>query len=136
MEINEYNAGIIAEFRSAGGRVGGTYEGVPVLLLHTVGRTTGQPRVNPLMYRPHGEEFVVFASFAGSPEDPQWYRNLMADGRAAVEVGTETIKVTARRVQGAERARLWEAHIAEYPRFAEYQERAGREIPVVVLTPL
>ncbi|HEV7865014.1 MAG TPA: nitroreductase family deazaflavin-dependent oxidoreductase [Acidimicrobiia bacterium] len=136
MDLDEFNTGIITEFREKDGQVGGPYEGVPMLLLHTVGRNSGRPRVNPLVYRPHGDGFVVFATFAGSPEDPQWYRNLMADRRATVEIGTDTIKVTARLADGDERRRLWDAQVADHPRFADYQERAQRQIPVVVLTPL
>ena len=136
MDLDEFNAGIITEFREKDGQVGGPYEGVPMLLLHTVGRKSGRPRVNPLVYRPHGDGFAVFGTFAGSPEDPQWYRNLMADRRATAEIGTDTIKVTARLADGDERRQLWDAQVADHPRFADYQERARRQIPVVVLTPL
>jgi deazaflavin-dependent oxidoreductase (nitroreductase family) len=135
MDISEFNSAVVAEFRDNRGQVGGRYEGVPILLLHTAGRRTGSPRVNPLVYRPHKGAYVVFATYAGSPIEPEWCRNLLAAPKAMVEIGSESVDVTARVAEGDERSALWAAQVADYPRFAEYEQRAGREIPVVVLTP-
>jgi len=132
-ELNNWNAQIIEEFRANGGRVGGRFEGRPMLLLHTVGAKSGEPRVNPMVYQPDGDKLVVFASFAGGPKNPAWYHNLVAGGPASVEVGTETFPVTARVTEGAERDRYWSKQKQDIPTFAEYEAKTTREIPVVVL---
>ncbi|HZQ78017.1 MAG TPA: nitroreductase family deazaflavin-dependent oxidoreductase [Acidimicrobiia bacterium] len=131
--MNNWNAQIIEEFRANGGRVGGRFEGRPMLLLHTVGAKSGEPRVNPMVYQPDGDKLVVFASFAGGPKNPAWYHNLVAGGPASVEVGTETFPVTARVTEGAERDRYWSKQKQDIPTFAEYEAKTTREIPVVVL---
>ena len=92
---NDWNRGVIEEFRNYGGKVGGGFEGAPLLLLHTVGAKSGQPRVNPVMYLPDGDRWIVFASKAGAPTSPDWYHNLVANPEVSIEVGTDTIPVTA-----------------------------------------
>ncbi len=124
---------VIEQFRANEGRVGGPLEGVPVLLLHHRGRTTGATYVTPLVYQPHGSSWVVFASNYGSPVDPEWYRNLVAAPEATVEVGTVSVPVVARRAVGDERAMLWRRQKERLPHFAEYERLTSREIPVVVL---
>jgi deazaflavin-dependent oxidoreductase (nitroreductase family) len=133
--INEFNKGIIEEFRANGGKVGGQYAGAPMLLLHTTGAKSGQPRVNPVVYLADGDNLVVFASKAGAPTNPDWYHNLLANPQASVEVGERTLDVVAHVAEGETRERLWSRQVATFPRFLEYQEKAGREIPVVVLVP-
>jgi deazaflavin-dependent oxidoreductase (nitroreductase family) len=133
--INEFNKGIIEEFRANGGKVGGQYAGAPMLLLHTTGAKSGQPRVNPVVYLADGDNLVVFASKAGAPTNPDWYHNLLANPQASVEVGERTLDVVAHVAEGETRERLWSRQVATFPRFVEYQEKAGREIPVVVLVP-
>ncbi|HEX6934378.1 MAG TPA: nitroreductase family deazaflavin-dependent oxidoreductase [Streptosporangiaceae bacterium] len=130
-----WNSEIIEEFRANGGKVGGQFEGAPLLLLHTTGARTGQVRVNPVMYRPDGDRLVVFASKAGADSNPDWFHNLRAHPRVTVEVGTETRDVVARVADDAERARLWEAQKSEWPGFAGYEQRTERQIPVVILEP-
>jgi deazaflavin-dependent oxidoreductase (nitroreductase family) len=135
--VSDWNRRIIEEFRSTGGQVGGRFEGAPMVLLHTRGRRTGAERVNPLVYRDLGGGSVaVFASKAGAPTHPDWYRNLVDEPSVTVEIGTETVPMTARVAAGDERSAIWEAQKRDMPGFAEYERSAGdREIPVVVLTP-
>ena len=96
-EANDWNKKIIEEFRANGGKVGGQFEGAPLLLLHTTGAKTGQARVNPVMYQADGDDYVVFASKAGAPTNPDWYHNLLANPRASIEVGDQTLNVVAQR---------------------------------------
>ncbi len=132
----DWNSGIIEEFRANAGKVGGPFEGAPLLLLHTKGAKTGAERVNPMMYRPEGDALVVFASKAGAPTNPDWYHNLLANPKVSVEVGTETRDVVARVAQGEERERIWTAHKEAAPGFAEYEKKTTRQIPVVILDPV
>jgi deazaflavin-dependent oxidoreductase (nitroreductase family) len=129
----DYNAGIIDEFRATGGHPGGPWEGATLLLLHSTGAKSGLERVNPVMYRADGDRFVVFASKAGAPENPDWFHNLRAHPRATVEVGSDTVEVEAHEAGGEERERLWEAQKADWPGFAGYEEKTDRQIPVVIL---
>ena len=131
---NEWNRGVIEEFRNNGGKVGGGFEGAPLLLLHTVGAKSGQPRVNPVMYLPDGERRIVFASKAGAPTSPDWFHNLVANPEVSIEVGTDTIDVKASVVQDDERDQLYSRQAALYPQFAEYERSTTRRIPVVILT--
>jgi deazaflavin-dependent oxidoreductase (nitroreductase family) len=131
----DWNQQIISEFRTNAGRVGGRFEGRPLLLLHSTGAKSGQVRVNPVMYQQVGESFAVFATKAGAPTNPDWYHNLVANPRATIEVGTETIEVSARVARGQEREQIWTRQQQRYPNFADYeQQTAGaREIPVIIL---
>ena len=132
---DDFNARIIEEFRANEGRVGGPFEGGTLLLLHHVGARTGTPRVNPLMYNRDGDRYVVFASKAGAPTNPDWYHNLKANPNTSIEVGTDTVDVVASEPTGNERDRLYNAQAELRPQFAEYQSKTDRVIPVVVLTP-
>src|SRR5436190_24354312 len=102
------NQEIIDEFRANGGKVGGWFEGAPLLLLHTTGAKSGLERVHPLMYQQVGDELAVFASKAGAPTNPDWYYNLRAHPDAEIELGNETVGVRARVAEAEERARIWE----------------------------
>ncbi|HVU76918.1 MAG TPA: nitroreductase family deazaflavin-dependent oxidoreductase [Gaiellaceae bacterium] len=132
-ESTSFNERVIEEFRANGGRVGGNFEGAPLLLLHHVGSKTGTPYVNPLMYREVDGGFAIFASKGGHTEAPAWYGNLLAHPDTQVELGDETIDVTAREAEGEERTRIWEAQKRDVPQFAGYEQTANRTIPVVVL---
>ncbi|MGA3153475.1 MAG: nitroreductase family deazaflavin-dependent oxidoreductase [Streptosporangiaceae bacterium] len=134
--MTDYNAQIIEEFRANGGKVGGPFEGAPLLLLHTVGARTGQERVNPMMYRSAGTGYAVFASKAGAPTHPDWYHNLIAHPQVMAEIGTETVSLTARVASPGEREQIWAAHKREYPGFADYEQKTTRQIPVVILEPV
>ncbi len=131
---NDRNQGVIEEFRSSGGRVGGNFEGAPVLLMHTVGAKTGEERVTPVMYLADGDRWVVFASKAGAPNSPGWFHNLVANPDMAIEVGTETIQVSAAVASPEERDPLYARQAAAYPQFGEYEQRTTRKIPVVIFT--
>lgn len=131
--MTDWNAKVIEEFRANDGKVGGAFEGAPLLLLHSTGARTGQERTNPMMYLPVGDSFAVFASKAGADTNPDWYHNLVAHPEASVEVGTDTIAVTARVLDDDERDPIWREQKARYPGFAEYEARTTRVIPVVML---
>ncbi|GGW74359.1 nitroreductase family deazaflavin-dependent oxidoreductase [Streptomyces galilaeus] len=128
------NQKVIDEFRSAGGVVGGDFEGVPLLLLTTTGARSGEPRTMPMTYLRDGDRLVVFAANGGRENHPGWYHNVLASPAARVEVGTQTYDVTATVLEGTERDRLWAEQLERTPYFAGFQERAGRLIPVVGLT--
>lgn len=101
-----WNQTIIDEFRANEGRVGGNFDGAPLLLLHTTGAKTGQSRVNPVMYQADGERLAVFASKGGAPTNPDWYYNILANPHAHVEVGTDSFDVIGRVAEGEERERI------------------------------
>jgi deazaflavin-dependent oxidoreductase (nitroreductase family) len=133
--VSDWNASIIEEFRANGGKVGGAFEGTPMLLLHTTGAKTGRERVNPLVYQQDGDRLVIFASKGGAPTNPAWYHNLLADPDVVVEVGTDTQRRRATVADGEERERLWARQKELIPSFADYEARSSRQIPVVVLHP-
>lgn len=132
-EASDWNSKIIAEFRANGGKVGGQFEGAPLLLLHTVGAKSGQERVNPVMYQTVGDGFAVFASKAGAPTNPDWYYNLVANPRVRAEIGTETLAATARVAEAEERDRIFAAQKDAFPGFGDYERQTTRQIPVVIL---
>jgi deazaflavin-dependent oxidoreductase (nitroreductase family) len=135
MAGNEWNDKVIAEFRERGGKVGGNFEGAPMLLLHSTGAKSGEERVSPMMYQDLGDAVAVFASNAGRDPNPNWYFNLTTNPDAEIELGTETRQVTAREATGDERERIWSAQTEAYPGFKDYELRTTRVIPVFVLDP-
>lgn len=137
--MTDYNAGIIEEFRSNGGKVGGAFAGAPLLLLHHVGRKSGKEHVAPVMYQPDPDDeatVYVFASKGGAPTDPEWYRNTTEAGRASIEIGGAVFDVTVSEVRGADRDEIYRQQALRYPGFAEYAEKTAgiRLIPVLALT--
>lgn len=132
-DAGDWNAKIIAEFRANRGKVGGQFEGAPVLILHTTGARSGQERVNPLMFLDLDGRRYVFASKAGADSHPDWYHNLLAHPDVTLEVGTETYEATARSVPEPERTQVYEEQGRRYPGFIEYQEKTSRVIPVIEL---
>ena len=121
-------------YQRSGGRLGGTFDSAPVLLLHHVGRKSGEQRVAPVIYMPDGDDLVIVASYGGSPKNPAWFHNLSARPETVIEVGRERRPVTAHVATAEERGRLWPALLELYPAFSDYQARTGgREIPLVVL---
>ncbi|MHB8439994.1 MAG: nitroreductase family deazaflavin-dependent oxidoreductase [Acidimicrobiales bacterium] len=132
-EIHDWNTKIIEEFRANGGKVGGQFEGAPVLLLHTTGARSGTERVNPMMYLDLDGRRFVFASKAGADTNPDWFHNLRANPTVTVEAGTETYVATAEPLSGSERDRVYGEQARRYVGFAEYQEKTSRVIPVVEL---
>jgi deazaflavin-dependent oxidoreductase (nitroreductase family) len=134
-DANDWNRNVIEEFRTNDGVVGGMFEGKPLLLLHHTGAKTGTERVNPLVYLRDGDRYVIFASKAGAPTSPDWYHNLLANPSTTIEVGIQTIPVTARVADGTEREQLWATQKDVAPQFAEYEAKTDRVIPVIVLEP-
>lgn len=131
--MSDWNQQIIDEFRANDGRVGGPFEGAPMVLVHHTGRRSGTERVNPMMYQAVGEAWAVFASAAGADKNPDWYHNLLAHPDVTIEVGTETVPVHARELNPAERAPVWETQKERYPGFAGYEAKTDRVIPVLLL---
>ena len=134
-DFNEFNQGIISEFRANQGIVSGPFEGAPMILVNHRGARTGTDYTAPLVYTRDGDNYIVIASKGGAPEDPQWFRNLLANPDVTVEVGTETIPVRARVAEGDERARLFRAQADLMPNFDDYAKATTRQTPVVVLEP-
>ncbi|HTJ70991.1 MAG TPA: nitroreductase/quinone reductase family protein [Actinospica sp.] len=137
-DTNDWNANTIAEFRANGGKVGGMFEGAPLVLLHHRGRKSGREYVAPTMYLAHETDpgsIYVFASKAGAPTNPEWYTNLTAAGTGTVEVGTETYDVTVHEITGEDRDRVYAEQARRYPGFADYARKTAgiRTIPVLVL---
>ncbi|WP_258018117.1 nitroreductase family deazaflavin-dependent oxidoreductase [Streptomyces noursei] len=134
---NAFNRRVIAEFRANGGVVGGPFAGQCLLLLTTTGARSGLPRTTPACYLAEADgRLAVFPSNGGAATPPAWYRNLTAHPEVTVEVGTRVFRALATEAEGSMRDRLWDRQVAADPQFAAFQERAGRPIPVVVLTPL
>ncbi len=131
---NNWNDGVIAEFRANSGKVGGYFTGKTLLLLHTIGAKSGQERVNPTAYVTDGDRLVIIASKGGAPTHPHWYHNLLAHPLVTVEVGTEKFQVRAAVVSEPERTRLYNKMVEMMPSFAEYQQKTSRIIPVITLT--
>ena len=130
---NDFNQTVIQEFRSNEGKVGGNFEGRPVLLLTTKGAKSGNQHTTPVMYLDESGSRYVFASMAGAPTSPAWYHNLVATPTVTLEVGTEKYGAKATPVDRAERDRVYAIMAAKYPNFAEYEEKTTRVIPVVEL---
>jgi deazaflavin-dependent oxidoreductase (nitroreductase family) len=132
----DWNSKIIDEFRANGGKVGGQFAGAPLLLLHSTGAKSGLERINPTMYLPDGDRYLVFATKGGATTNPDWYHNLKANPRATIEVGDKTIEVIAEDLIGQERTQMYDKQASLYSGFATYQENTDRVIPVVALTPV
>ncbi|MDO9454640.1 nitroreductase family deazaflavin-dependent oxidoreductase [Nocardioides sp.] len=132
--MSDFNEQVKAEFRANHGKVGGPFEGAPLLILHTTGARSGAEREHPMMYRADGERWLVFASKAGAPDNPAWFHNLKAHPEASIEVGDDTIDVVAEELTGDERTERYAEQAADYPGFADYQTKTDRVIPVVALS--
>ena len=137
--MSDFNASVIEQFRANEGRVGPPFEGAPMVLVHHRGRTSGEEFSAPLVYRADDSDpdtVYVFASAAGAPSDPQWYRNLVAAGTGEVEIGTERFAVDVRDLPRDERDRVYAAQVAVMPGFGEYEQKTKgiRTIPVLALT--
>ena len=126
----------VQRYRETDGDVGYRWRGATILLLTTRGRTSGEKGTVPLIFDRDGDTFVVVASKGGAPRDPGWYRNLVANPEADVQVLDEVHAVRARTAEGDERERLWKVMTRMWPSYDEYKGRTGRTIPVVVLEPI
>ncbi|GAA3577654.1 nitroreductase family deazaflavin-dependent oxidoreductase [Nonomuraea rosea] len=130
---NDFNQQIIDEFRANEGRVGGFFEGKPLVLLTTTGAKSGKQITTPVMWVADGDRYVVIASNGGADTNPAWYHNLRATPEATAVVGTEEFGVKAVFAEGEERDRLYAAMVAQAPQFAEYEAKTDRLIPVIAL---
>ena len=138
-EHDEWNRRVMAEFHANEGRVGGSFEGVPMVLVHHVGRKSGKEYTIPLVYLPKegdDDSIYVFASRGGTPAHPDWYLNLVAAGQATIEVRASSYPVTVTEVSGDERDRIFAEQVRRMPVFGEYAARTAgiRTIPVLELT--
>jgi deazaflavin-dependent oxidoreductase (nitroreductase family) len=131
----DLNAQVIEEFRANGGKAGGMFEGMPLVLVHNVGAKSGKEYVTPLVYLADGDDVVIFGSKGGAPENPGWYHNLKAEPNVSIELGDRTLDVRATEATGDERDRLYSAQEAVQPQFGEYATKTDRKIPVIVLSP-
>jgi deazaflavin-dependent oxidoreductase (nitroreductase family) len=132
--MNEFNKNIVEEFRANGGKVGGPFEGATLLLLHTTGAKSGQPRLAPLAYFTVEDKMIIIGSKAGADTNPDWVHNLRANPAAHIEVGTDAYDVTSRELPRDERDALFDQIVAVAPGFGEYQAKTSRIIPLFELT--
>jgi deazaflavin-dependent oxidoreductase (nitroreductase family) len=137
--MSDWNQQVIQEFRANEGKVGGGFAGAPMVLVHHVGRNSGKEYITPLVYLPNdsdGDSIYIFASKAGAPTHPDWYRNLIAAGQATIEVQTSTYTATVSELSGDERDRVYAEQVRRMPGFGEYAQKTEgiRTIPVLRLT--
>jgi len=132
-ELNEFNQRVISEFRANQGKVGGQMAGMALLLLTTTGAKTGRTLTKPLAFTTDGDRIVLIASFAGSPHNPAWFVNLVANPTVTVELGSDRFQARAIVPSGDERQRLFDRQAEKLPIFNDYQKKTSRQIPVVVL---
>jgi deazaflavin-dependent oxidoreductase (nitroreductase family) len=121
--------------RNGGDGLGGTMQNVPIALLTTTGRKSGEPRVSPLMYLRDGDRVIVAASRGGSERNPLWYLNLTANAGVSVQIKKEVLDLTARDATDEERAKYWPQLVEMYPTFEDYQSWTARTIPIIVCDP-
>lgn len=133
-DMKDFNQQVIEEFRANSGKVGGMFEGAPMVLLTTTGAKSGQPRVAPLVYTTDGDRLVIIASKGGAPTHPDWYHNIVANPEITVEVGSETFPARAVVAAEPERTRLFNAQADIMPNFYEYQKNTDRTIPVITIS--
>ena len=133
--MSDWNAGVIVEFRKNRGKVGGQFEGAPILLINHTGARTGKSRTNPVMYLKDGNRYLVFASKGGAETNPDWYHNLKKHPDVRIEVGDQIIDARAEELTGAERNKIFAKQASLYPQFAQYQRKTKRTIPVIAFVP-
>ena len=131
--LSDFNRQIVEEFRANAGKVGGPFEGSTLVLLHTVGAKSGQPRLSPLAYLEIDGKALVVGSYAGAPKDPAWVHNLRANPGARIEIGADAYDVTARELPADERDATYPKIVEKAPVFAEYQAKTSRAIPLFEL---
>ena len=132
-EAKEWNKKVIEEFRANEGKVGGYFENINLLLLHSTGAKSGQPRLTPVAYTRDEERYVIIASKAGAPTNPDWYYNVTANPVVEVEIGKEKFRALAKVTKEPERTELYDRMATKYKVFAEYKDKTTRVIPVITL---
>jgi deazaflavin-dependent oxidoreductase (nitroreductase family) len=134
-DMRDFNQKIINEFRANEGKVGGPFDGAPVVLLHTTGAKSRQPRLTPLVAQPGDDgTLYIFGSKAGAPTNPDWYYNILANPEVEIEFGLEQFAAIATPVTGAERDRIFDRQKELMPGFVDYEKATTRTIPVIALT--
>ncbi|MFF0860992.1 nitroreductase family deazaflavin-dependent oxidoreductase [Nonomuraea sp. NPDC050227] len=123
----------VQRYQATDGAEGHDWNNTTVLLLTTKGRNSGRPYTTPLIYQRFGDDFLVVASKGGDPEDPQWYKNLLAHPDVEVQVKGDRFKARARTASAEEKPEMWRTMTRTWPQYDEYQEKTDRQIPVVVL---
>jgi F420H(2)-dependent quinone reductase len=126
----------VEEYESSGGTEGTTLRGVPVVVITSLGASSGKLRKNPVMRVEHGGVYAAVASKGGAPDHPAWYRNLVEHPRVELQDGAAKGDYTARELSGEERDVWWRRAVEVWPDYADYQTKTDREIPVFVLEPL
>jgi deazaflavin-dependent oxidoreductase (nitroreductase family) len=132
----DWTKNMIADIRANGRPTSGYFEGRPVLVLTTTGRTSGLPRESVVSFSRDGEDYVVVGSKSGEPEDPWWFTNLVANPVVTIETDGQIIQARATVAEGADRDMLWDRHVAEHAQFADYPSKTDRIIPIARLTPI
>lgn len=133
-DMNAFNQSIIDEFRSNTGKLGGPFEGAPMMLLTTTGRRSGVARTAPLACQTAEDGTIcIFASKAGAPTNPDWYHNLVANPNVTVEFGPETYAAVAVELTGSARDKVYAEQVRQMSQFGEYEAKTDRVIPVVSL---
>ncbi|GAB1645365.1 nitroreductase family deazaflavin-dependent oxidoreductase [Krasilnikovia sp. MM14-A1259] len=130
--MSDWNTAIIEQFRAQGGK-GVAQFGDALLLLHHTGARTGTVRVNPLAYYDDGDRLVIVASKAGAPQNPDWFFNVRANPDTTIEIGSDTVEVSAAEITGDDYEQTWARVVAAMPGFADYQTKTARRIPLVAL---
>ena len=132
-ERQEFNQKVIDEFRANAGKVGGMFEGMPMVLLTVKGAKSGKTYTTPLVYSKDGARYVLIASMAGAPNNPDWYHNISTNPNVSLEIGAERFAAKATVTSGEERERLYNAQAAIMPIFNDYRKKTTRQIPVIAL---
>ena len=132
----DWTKNLIADIRANGRPTSGYFEGRPVMVLTTTGSKTGEPREAVVSFSRDGDDYIVVGSKSGEPDDPSWFKNLIANPVVTVEADGRTFQARATVAEGTDRDALWDGHVAEHPQFAEYPSKTTRVIPIARLTPL
>lgn len=125
----------VEQIESSGGTEGTTMRGVPVIVVTSMGASSGKLRKNPVMRVEHNGRYAAVASKGGAPEHPSWYRNIVEHSHVEVQDGPHKADFTARELSGDERQEWWERAVEVWPDYADYQTKTDREIPVFLLEP-
>jgi deazaflavin-dependent oxidoreductase (nitroreductase family) len=134
-DFNLFGDEHVRQYEATGGKVGHDWNGTSCLVLHTTGRKSGQTRKFALIYARDGEDYVLVASKGGAPDNPGWYKNLVAHPEAKIHVRGDVIPVTARTATAADKRRVWPLMTKQWPAYDDYQAGTKRDIPVVLLRP-
>ena len=136
VSANAWEDALIAEMRAHEGNVTtGPLAGHPLMIMTSTGAKTGTPRRAVLTWSRDGDDYVVAGTKGGAPQDPLWVNNIRVTPEVTIEVGNRTVPATATIVEGAERDRLWDAHVVTNPWFGDYPKKSGRTIPMIRLAP-